>query len=134
MSELKLENFINPVQLRVIRSLTKGEEGQFFKDKMDEILNTVNTMPKTGETDGQGHKAIVHLHYFYGGSDWWITERDMEVKQYQAFGYACLNGDWEMSEFGYISIEELKDLGAELDLYWTPISVQEAIEKAKRRG
>jgi hypothetical protein len=34
-------------------------------------------MPQTGETDGQGDKAVAHLHYFMGQFDFWITERDI---------------------------------------------------------
>jgi hypothetical protein len=41
-------------------------------------------------------------------------------EQLQAFGYACLNGDTENAELGYISIEELTENGVELDLYYKP--------------
>ncbi len=82
------------------------------------VTETITTMPKTYETDGQGDKALVFLHYFSSGSDWWITERDCEEDQLQAFGLVCLNGDREMAELGYIDIEELGREGVELDLYW----------------
>jgi len=90
----------------------------------------VNNMPQTYETeDIPTAEKIVWLHYFYGGSDWFIVEKDMGDKddkepglQYQAFGYTILNGDTEMAEWGYISIEELKTKKMmELDFYFTPV-------------
>jgi hypothetical protein len=93
------------------------EEHDHFKQLIGKITGIINSMPKTYETDGQGDNAIVYLHYFMGGCDWYITERDMEKEQIQAFGLADLGYGGEL---GYINIEELREIGAELDLYWTP--------------
>jgi hypothetical protein len=73
---------------------------------------------RQNETDGKGADAIVYLHYFTSGCDWWIREKDMEAEQLQAFGWASLNGDYP--ELGYISIVELLSVGAELDLHFEP--------------
>jgi hypothetical protein len=81
-----------------------------------ELASIVDSMPVTYATDGQGDQAIVHLHYFTAGADWYITERDVYDKQLQAFGKADL-GDG--GELGYISLVEILQCGAELDLYWT---------------
>lgn len=118
--------FVSRVQRSVMVQNARGEEGQFFIDKMEELKNLFVTMPKTYEQDGKGKDAIAYLHYFKNGCDWYITERDMEQEQLQAFGLACLNGDYP--EIGYISIVELLSVGAELDLYWTPKTIKE-IEK-----
>lgn len=128
-SEQVLTRFIPRQQLLTIAELAKGEEGQFFIDKMAELVRIIETMPNTGETDGQGMEAIAWLHYFYAGSDWWITEKDVEEEQYQAFGYACLNGDWEMAELGYIPIVELVQMGVEIDLYWEPKKLKEIVKR-----
>lgn len=81
----------------------------------------IKAMPKIYEQEKAGPNAIVHLHYFFGGSDWYITEIDKDGPQAgAAFGFAILNGDLEMAELGYISIEELTENSVELDLYWTP--------------
>ena len=117
-----LRNFISIAQLSVICSGSKGEEGEYFFDKIDEMFNTVTTMPKTYEQDGKGDDAIVYLHYFRGGMDWYITERDMETDQLQAFGLANLGYGGELD---YISIEELKSSGVEIDLHWTPKTLRE---------
>jgi hypothetical protein len=80
-------------------------------------------MPTTYQTDGQGDQAVAYLHYFGAGFDWYVTERDCEVEQLQAFG--LINMGWGV-EHGYISIVEIfLACGAELDLYWTPKKLAE---------
>lgn len=124
-----LKNFIGRSQLSAMGSGAMGEEGQFFNDKFIEVADTINKMPSTYHTDGQGDKAIAYLHYFKGGSDWYITEKDKgdgaQGAQEQAFGYAILNGDKQNAESGYVSIKELITAGVELDLYWNPKSLAE---------
>ncbi|MDC8446084.1 MAG: hypothetical protein LV471_09200 [Nitrosomonas sp.] len=117
-----LKQFIGKSQLSAIGMGIRGEEGQFFKDKLIEIANVIQTMPKTYGQDGMGDKAIAYLHYFKGGGDWHITEKDMEDEQFQAFGLANIGYGGEL---GYISIQELIDAGVELDLYWTPKTIRE---------
>ena len=112
-----LRYFISQQQLSAIGELCYSEERQLFINKLVELVNTVQTMPQTYQTDGQGENAIVYLHYFVGGANWYITERDCLPDQLQTFGLADLYGDG--GELGYISIEELKSCGAEIDLYWT---------------
>ncbi|PSJ15980.1 DUF2958 domain-containing protein [Nitrosomonas supralitoralis] len=113
-----LKNFIGAAQLAAVGSLIRGEEGQFFTDKLIEIANIIQTMPKTYDQDGMGDKAIAYLHYFKGSGDWYITEKDMEDDQMQAFGLADIFGDG--GELGYINIEEMIQHGVELDFHWTP--------------
>ena len=113
----QLKGFIGTAQRRVFVDLAFSGERQFFFDKMVELAGIVALMPATCETDGQGDQAIVHLHYFMGGCDWYITERDGETGQRQAFGKANLGHG---AELGYISIVEVLACGAELDLYWAP--------------
>ncbi|MCA9422205.1 MAG: DUF2958 domain-containing protein [Nitrospira sp.] len=122
-----LKQFIGKSQLAAFASGIRGEEKQFFIDKMLEIANTIQNMPQTYGQDGMGDKAVVYLHYFKGSADWYITERDMEDEQVQAFGLADLFGDG--GELGYISIQELIESGVELDFYWTPKTIGEIKEK-----
>lgn len=112
--------FISSAQLKVMVDATKGEEGEYFCEKFQEYADRVASMAKTYETDGQGNKAIVALHYFLRDSDWYIIERDVELEQLQAFGFAILNGDTQYAELGYIPICEITRYGAELDIHWTP--------------
>lgn len=115
-----LKQFIGKSQLSAIGMGIRGEEGQFFKDKLIEVANVIRAMPKTYGQDGMGDKAIAYLHYFKGGGDWHITEKDMEDEQLQAFGLANLGYGGEL---GYINIQELIDAGVELDLHWTPKTI-----------
>ena len=85
----------------------------------EEQARVFESMPKTGEQDGKGDKAVAYLHFFtpIGNGDWWIIERDMESRQLQAFGLVRLFD----TEIGYINIEELQACPqVELDFYWKP--------------
>ncbi len=117
-----LKKFIGKRQLAAVGMGIRGEESQFFKDKMVEIANTIQNMPQTYGQDGMGDKAVAYLHYFMGGSDWYITEKDMDDEQLQAFGLADLGHGGEL---GYISIQELIDSGVELDFHWSPKTIGE---------
>ena len=108
-----------PEQYEVITDAMLGEEGDHFIEIIDRIHATWQAMPKTYESTAQGHAALAHLHYFIGGCDWWIVEKDADpdhAGQVQAFGIADLGMG---AELGYISIPELLENGAELDLYFT---------------
>lgn len=121
--------FIGEQQLSTLLSLSKGEEGQFFLNKMHEIQSIIKSMPATYDQDGLGDDAVASLHYFAGGANWYITERDIGScgdrafmeDQFQAFGLADLFGDG--GEIGYISLDELISNNVELDLHWTPITL-----------
>jgi hypothetical protein len=123
-----LLNFISNSQLLAIKAGVSGEESKFFRDKLKEMSTVVATMPQTYDQDGKGQEAIAYLHYFTGGCDWYITEKDKGAeddkqrgKQYQAFGLAKIHE----AELGYISIQELIENQVELDLYWTPKTLGE---------
>ena len=127
---MELKHFIGRDQLSVMLANCRGEEGKHFRDKIVALKAQIEAMPTSYETDGQGDEATATLHYFNGGSDWYITEKDAGVPedeeqgvQLQAFGLACLNGDTENAEMGYISIEELIKHGVELDLYYAPKTI-----------
>jgi hypothetical protein len=127
-----LRHFINRNQLAVIVSNCRGEEGEWFQQKLTELSNLVQQMPKSYEN--REREATAWLHYFKGGADWWITEKDAGSPddeqngispgtQMQAFGLADLYRDG--GEVGYICIAELLENGVELDLHWTPKTLAE---------
>ena len=125
----QIRHFMPTGQKAAIREFIRGEEGEHYLAKLTEYAERIKAMPKPYESDGQGEQAIVSLHYFIGQCDWWITERDSSSIQHQAFGLASLGYG---SELGYISIAGIIANGAELDLYWTPITLAEV--KAKYRN
>lgn len=74
-------------------------------------------IPRLYETEDVPLKEkAIYLHFFIGGCDWYVAEYDGEDL---FWGYAILNGDLEMAEWGYISFEELKRIkippGFEID-------------------
>jgi hypothetical protein len=120
-----LSFFISKLQRRVMVDALRGEEGEYFADLVHEIKARIEGMPKTYETEGRGAEAKVVLHYFKGGTDAWISEKDVGVPfddgthdhtQAQAFGKLCILPNYP--EVGYIPIHSLIAHGAELDLYW----------------
>jgi len=127
---LNLNQFISKSQLSIIRSCIRGEEGEYFRDKIANLKNTIATMPKTYETE-EIEDPHATLHYFSPSSDWWIIERDQEQDQLQAFGFACLNNDDWSAELGYINIAELIAHDVELDLYYSPRRISQIKEKVK---
>lgn len=129
-----LDGFMCASQISAIRCGMRGEEKQFFFDKVAALGQLISTMPKTYEQEGKGDEAIVSLHYFRGSADWYILERDSDPDgegQIQAFGLADLFRDG--GELGYISIPELLSVGAELDMYFTPTTIGKLREIRKAR-
>jgi hypothetical protein len=130
-----LQSFIGPRQAACIRSLMRGEEGEWFRAKIQELQALVDSMPVTYDTEPQDETqtaapAVARLHYF-GGSDVdaWIVELDKgaaddtpEDYQSQAWGKVDLGCG---AELGYVSIPELLNAGLELDLHWQPRPVSE---------
>ena len=125
--------YLSVAQMKVINTFTKGEEGEWFLNKVIEIAEVIKTMPVTYAQNGKGDQAVVHLHYFHHGSDWYITEKDMDGGVDQAFGFAILNGDTQNAELGYISIAELVESGVELDLHFEACTL-EAVKARMDRG
>lgn len=119
-----LEKFISKSQLKVLNYYANnGSEKLYFQTLLKKWENDISKMPKTYEQDGKGDDAIIYLHYYTAGSDFYITERDVNNEQNQAFGLVCLNGNYP--ELGYISINEMKDLNVEFDLNWVQKTVKQ---------
>ncbi len=81
-------------------------------------------IPSLYATEGVPLKdKVVFMHFFIGGSDWYAMEFDGKDT---FFGFAILNQDFDMAEYGYFSFTELKSiklngwLEVDFDLYWDP--------------
>jgi len=62
----------------------------------------------------------IFLHFFIGGCDWYVAEYDGDDR---FFGFAILNDDFEMAEWGYFSFNDLKSIRigyveVDCDLHW----------------
>ena len=64
-------------------------------------------IPKLYATEGQPfEEKVCHIHYFTGGSDWYVAELD--PANGLAFGWARVN--YPEGEWGYIHLVELEEL------------------------
>ena len=93
-------------------------------------------IPKLYETENTPLKdKLIRLHFFIGGCYWYISEYDGDDL---FFGFAILNNDLQMAEWGYVSFSELKsikidgwlEIDCELEEFW---QVKRAIEIDKIR-
>jgi len=133
----KARYFMPTGERRTLLANLSGEEGAGIADIVLAVAKTIDTMPQTYQTAGQGADAIAHLHYCGGAVDAWITERDMgdesgDMSQLQAFGLITMTGNRSDAELGYISIAELIQHGIELDLYWQPKTIGELMTPSAR--
>jgi hypothetical protein len=93
----------------------------------------LSKIPKLYKTENiQLKDKLIYLHFFIAGSDWYIAEFD---GQDHFWGYAILNNDFDMAEWGYISFKELKEINisrieidCELEKYF-PIRKASEIER-----
>jgi hypothetical protein len=82
-------------------------------------------------------EKMIHVHFFLGGCDWYAAEYDPESRCF--FGFAILNDDYEMAEWGYFSLQELCDLKVKFleidrDLHWKQCRAVEIEKICKAEG
>lgn len=66
-------------------------------------------LPKLYETEGATlDEKVIYLNFFLGGGDWYAAENCTSDRVF--FRYAILNNDLQNSEWGYISLDELRSL------------------------
>lgn len=112
--------------LRWLRREGAAEYGAILADA-ERQADAYRNMPELYATDGLPYEQkIVALHYFIGGCDWWLIERDED----DFFGLCRIHE----AEFGYCSIEELTHTlvglaGIELDFHWTPRPMSEILRE-----
>ena len=96
----------------------------------------LSKIPKLYETEKVPLKdKLIYLHFFIGGCDWYIAEFDGKD---MFWGFAILNSDYQMAEWGYVSFRELKsikvdgwlEIDCEIEECW---QVKRAIEIDKIR-
>ena len=120
-----LKNFISNNQYQVLTELSNNsDDADQLKNKLTEIQKIINMMTQTYEQDEFGYNAIAYLHYFKGNADFYITEKDIEDQQLQAYGLANIGYGGEL---GYISIDELIKGDVELDLYFQHVRIEKLI-------
>lgn len=133
---------VSPQELAVAKSVlpavqyvstlkfAQGEEREFFVHKIKEIAAAVENAPKINETDGLEEHKIVLRYFHPSGTQSFVTEIG---KDGNAFGFQCLNDDWENAEWGYLNLDELKNIrGMEVDFHVPAgMTVEKFIQKEK---
>lgn len=133
---------VSPQELAVAKSVlptiqyvstlkfAQGEEREFFVHKIKEIAAAVENAPKINETDGLEEHRIVLRYFHPSGTQSFVTEIGNDG---DAFGFQCLNDDWENAEWGYLNIDELKNIrGMEVDFHVPAgMTVEKFIQKEK---
>ena len=84
----------------------------------------LSKLPRLYETENVPLKEkLVHLHFFIAGCDWYICETDGKDLMW---GFCILNNDYDMAEWGYVSLSELREIkvsgwlevDCELEAFW----------------
>lgn len=95
-------------QYQVVLGYTQGEEGEHFKSILKEISSKAEAIKGKREILTEDEKHPLAFKYTLGNSRFYFSEWDGED---ELFGYVVLNGDTQNSEWGYTSLEELKNAG-----------------------
>lgn len=129
-----LTHFIPPAQWKFTKTLIHGgEERDCYIAHVLRLAALVEAMPKTYATQNESD-PYVWLHYFGGGYDSWIIEKDKGDKddpapgvQHQAFGYVRWEHMPECAEVGYVSLPEAFQHMPflNLDYHFTPCRLSE---------
>jgi hypothetical protein len=94
-----------------------------YAEPIERLTRILAAILAIGATDGMKEPPAV-LHYFAGATDIFICEYDGSN---EVFGFIILNGDYEMAEFGYISLSEIRHIAVlNLDYYWDEQSIETA--------
>lgn len=105
--ELKNASALLPKeQYQVVLGYTQGEEGEHFKSIIKEISSKAEAIKGKREILTEDEKHPLAFKYTTGASSFYFSEWDGED---ELFGFAVLNGDTQNSEWGYTSLEEIKN-------------------------
>lgn len=108
-----VKNVLPTAQYLTTLQLSRGEEGEYFKQKIKDLAAAVKNAPKMYSTEGKEQHPIVMKYFHPTGTVSLISEIG---KDGEAFGFQCINGDWDRAEWGYIDLNEVKSIpGMEVD-------------------
>lgn len=95
-----------------------------FEDSIQSMDVPLPYVPSIYDTeDIPLSEKVIHLHYFVRDTHIYVAEYRPE--EGLLFGYTILNGDLQMAEWGYSSLDEMRELDVhglkvERDLSWKP--------------
>lgn len=122
------QKVIPPNQFYFTLEMLKEEEGSYYLNKLFEIAKTTKSITTNEELVNKDGTHNLGLHYFLGNTDIYVSQI---YEDGSTFGYTILNGDIQMSEWGYSSLEEITQASRfiELDYNSTEKTIEEALHK-----
>jgi hypothetical protein len=129
----KIAHYMSPAQVAAVRQCLRENNGEatFFADKMEHLAQLIRETPDVRANPDR--KA--YLHYFMGNYDAYVMEIDREDgppapgDDVLAYGWCRFAHMPDCAEFGYLSITEITQAGAELDFHFTPQPIDSAIAR-----
>ena len=106
-----------------------------WNEPTKEVLEAIPSLYSTEKIPLK--EKTIYEHFFIGGCDWYVTEYDPEDQLF--FGFAILNNDLEMAEWGYIGFEELVALKVtflevDRDLHFSPTKAKNIDKICEAQG
>lgn len=100
--------FLPKSQYALVLRNTQGEEGEHFKQIIKDISEKAHAIEgKTEILDKDGNHPLAFKYIFPNDTKFYISEWNGGD---EVFGYTVMNGDTQMSEWGYSSLSEIRDL------------------------
>lgn len=124
--------FTPAMEKRVLLDASEEERGG-IKHMLAKVEESLKDIP-TKSQKAKGMDQIVHAHYFTGGTDVFVLDIDSrDENDILLFTYTILNADYEMSEYGYQSVNELASIPVmELDLHWEKKPLGKCLENVNK--
>lgn len=102
------KKFLPKGQYSLVLQNTRGEEGEHFKQIIKTISEKARAIKgKTEILDKDGKHPLAFKYTFPNDTKFYISEWNGDD---EVFGYTVLKGDTQMSEWGYSSLSEIRDL------------------------
>lgn len=102
------KKFLPKGQYSLVLQNTQGEEGEHFKQIIKSISEKARAIKgKTEILDKDGKHPLAFKYTLPNDTKFYISEWNGDD---EVFGYTVLKGDTQMSEWGYSSLSEIRDL------------------------
>lgn len=124
----KLFGFIAPAQFDAIAAGFTCKVPQFYYNQAVCQAAVIAAMPEKVEPNKSSDDAIVKLHYSEGQRQYYVTELGILPNRHLAFGLIHIGPKFRPI-VGYISLPMILKGGAELDFYWSPVTVERVRER-----
>ena len=124
-----LRPWLSKAQMYFFTMNLVGEEGGYYADKAVELRALIESVPALYHYEDSGEPAMARLHYFRGGTDFYLAET--EGASGASYGFGVLGGDYLNAELGYSRAIDLASVGLELDFHYKPEPLADIVARYK---